>query len=256
MGDSLSVSRPSYPTWIGEITLIGTLLNIATVLVGGGLGAFLGHRLPERMRETVLHGLGLVTLVVGVQLTLKTNNILIVMGSVLVGAILGEWWRIDVGLERVSEWLRSKVAKRASASSMTHFTEGFVTASLVFCVGPMTILGSIQDGLTGDYSLLAIKSLLDGFAALAFASSLGMGVLFSTLTILVYQGGLTLLAGLAQNILNDVMIAEMTATGGVMILAIGLLLLDVKRIRVANLLPALAIAPAIVAILQALQIAL
>jgi len=112
---------------------------------------------------------------------------------------------------------------------MTHFTEGFVTASLVFCVAPMTILGSIQDGLTGDYSLMAIKSLLDGFAALAFASSLGMGVLFSVLTILIYQGGLTLLAGLAQNALSDVMIAEMTATGGVMILAIGLLLLDVKR---------------------------
>lgn len=236
--------------------MIGTLLNIGTVLLGGGLGTFLGRRLPERMRETVLHGLGLVTLIVGIQLTLKTNNILVVMGSILVGAILGEWWRIDVGLERISEWLRRGVAKRASASSMTHFTEGFVTASLVFCVGPMTILGSIQDGLTGDYSLLAIKSLLDGFAALAFASSLGMGVLFSVLTILIYQGGLTLLAGLAQNVLTDVMIAEMTATGGVMILAIGLLLLDVKRIRVANLLPALVIAPAIVAILQAFGVTL
>jgi len=245
-----------HPTRIGENTLIGTLLNIGTVLLGGGLGTFLGHRLPDRMRETVLHGLGLVTLIVGVQLTLETKNILIVMGSILVGAILGEWWRIDVGLERVSEWLRCRVAKRASAGSMTHFTEGFVTASLVFCVGPMTILGSIQDGLTGDYSLLAIKSLLDGFAALAFASSLGMGVLFSVLTILIYQGGLTLLAGLAQNALSDVMIAEMTATGGVMILAIGLLLLDVKRIRVANLLPALVIAPAIVAVLQAFGVTL
>jgi len=139
---------------------------------------------------------------------------------------------------------------------MAHFTEGFVTASLVFCVGPMTILGSIQDGLTGDYSLLAIKAMLDGFAALAFASSLGMGVVFSVLTILIYQGGLSLLAGLAQNALNSAMIAEMSATGGVMILAIGLLLLDLKRIRVANMLPALIIAPLVVAALQALGIAI
>ena len=229
--------------------MIGTILNVATVAVGGGLGVVLGQRLPERMRETVLQGLGLVTLVIGVHLTLETNNVLIVLVSILIGAILGEWWRIDVGLERVSEWLRSRAARHASARSLGHFTEGFVTASLVFCVGPMTILGSIQDGLTGDYSLLAIKSVLDGFAALAFASSLGIGVLFSVITIVVYQGGLTLAAGLAQNALTDPMIAEMTATGGVMILAIGLLLLDLRRIRVANLLPALVIAPLIVAAL-------
>ncbi len=236
--------------------MIGTILNIVTVLIGGGLGVLLGQRLPERMRETVLHGLGLVTLVVGVHLTLETQNVLIVLVSVLIGAILGEWWGIDVGLERVSEWLRVRVARRASARSMAHFTEGFVTASLVFCVGPMTILGSIQDGLTGDYSLLAIKSVLDGFAALAFASSLGIGVLFSALTILLYQGGLTLAAGLAQNVFSEAMIAEMTATGGVMILAIGLLLLDVRRIRVANLLPALLIAPLMVAALVWLGISL
>lgn len=229
--------------------LIGTILNIVTVLVGGGLGVLLGQRLPERMRETVMHGLGLVTLVVGIHLTLETQNVLIVLVSVLAGAVLGEWWRIDVGLERVSEWLRARMAQRASAHAMAHFTEGFVTASLVFCVGPMTILGSIQDGLTGDYSLLAIKSVLDGFAALAFASSLGIGVLFSALTILVYQGGLTLAAGLVQNLFTEAMIAEMTATGGVMILAIGLLLLDLRRIRVANLLPALAIAPLVVTLL-------
>ena len=236
--------------------MVGTLINIATVLLGGILGTVLGSRLPERMRETVLHGLGLVTLVVGIQLTFKTQNILIVMGSILVGAILGEWWKIDLGLERASDWLRDRVARHASERSVAHFTEGFVTASLVFCVGPMTILGSIQDGLTGDHSLLVIKSMLDGFAALAFASSLGMGVVFSVLTILIYQGGLSLLAGLAQNVLTSAMIAEMSATGGVMILAIGLLLLELKRIRVANLLPALLIAPLIVAILQALGISI
>ncbi|MHB0856455.1 MAG: DUF554 domain-containing protein [Anaerolineae bacterium] len=240
--------------------MVGTLINIATVLVGGGLGTFLGHRLPERIRETVLHGLGLVTLVVGIQLALQTENVLIVMGSILVGGILGEWWRIDAGLDRMGAWLRDRAAARmparTAATSMAHFTEGFVTASLVFCVGPMTILGSLQDGLTGDYSLLAIKAMLDGFGALAFAASLGIGVVFSVITLLVYQGGLTLLAGLAQNVLNEAMIREMSATGGILILAIGLLLLNVKHIRVANLLPALFIAPLVVAVLQALGVSL
>jgi uncharacterized membrane protein YqgA involved in biofilm formation len=236
--------------------LIGTIINAATVLVGGGLGVALGARLPERMRETVMHGLGLVTLVVGIDLALSTRNILIPMGSVLVGAILGEWLRIDLGLERLSERLRQRVSRRLKHASMAHFTEGFITASLVFCVGPLTVLGSIQDGLSGDYSLLAIKSMLDGFAALAFASSLGVGVLFSVLTVLVYQGGLTLLAGVAQQALNDAMIAEMSAVGGIMIIAIGLLLLDLKRIRVANMLPGLAIAPLVVALLQALGVTL
>ncbi len=232
--------------------MIGTLINIVAVLLGGGLGTLLGDRLPQRVRETVMHGIGLVTLVVGIHLTLETQNVLIVMGSVLVGALLGEWWRIAAGLDRASEWLRRGVARRLSSRSMAHFTEGFVTASLVFCVGPMTILGAIQDGLTGDFTLLAIKSVLDGFAALAFASTLGVGVVFSILTLIIYQGGMSLLAGLAERVLTTPMIAEMTATGGVLILAIGLLLLDLKRIRVANLLPALLIAPLIVAALQAL----
>jgi uncharacterized membrane protein YqgA involved in biofilm formation len=206
------------------------------------------------MQETILHGLGLVTLLLGVSLAIKTSNILVVMGSILVGAILGEWWQIDQGLERLSEWLRALLAKRAPARSLGRFTEAFITASLVFCVGPMTLLGSIQDGLTGNFSLLAIKALLDGFAALVFASSLGVGVIFSVLVILVYQGGVTLLAGLLNQVLTQPMINEMTATGGIMIIAIGLLLLDIKKIRVANLLPALVIAPLVVAVLQAFGI--
>lgn len=236
--------------------MIGTLLNIATVLLGGGLGTLLGDRLPQPIRETVMHGVGLVTLVVGMQLTLETRNILIVLLSVVIGGILGEWWRISAGLDRASEWLRERVARRLGERRMGRFSEGFITASLVFCVGPMTILGSIQDGLSGDFSLLSIKSVLDGFTAMALGSSLGVGVLFSIVTLLVYQGGLTLLAGVADQLLTEPMIAEMTATGGVLILAIGLLLLDIRRIRVANLLPALLIAPAIVAALTALGIPL
>ncbi len=236
--------------------MTGTVINIIAVLAGGGLGTLLGNRLPQRVRETVMHGIGLVTLVVGVHLTFETQNILVVLLSVLFGALLGEWWRIAEGLDRASARLRKLVARRLSSQSLTHFTEGFVTASLVFCVGPLTILGAIQDGLIGDYTLLAIKSVLDGFAALAFASTLGVGVLFSVITLLVYQGGLSLAAGIAEALLTPDMIGEMSATGGVLILAIGLLLLDLKRIRVANLLPALLVAPLLVAILEALGIPL
>ncbi len=231
--------------------MIGTFLNAGTVLVGGFVGTTLGSRLPERMRETVLHGLGLVTLTVGLHLTWQTKNILIVMGSILVGGILGEWWHLEDHLHNLGAWLERCVQKGGPGKSTT-FIQGFVTASLVFCVGPMTVLGSIQDGLSGDYRLLAIKSLLDGFAALAFASTLGIGVVFSVLTILVYQGALTLLAGQAQRFLTEPMIAEMAATGGVLIMGIGLLLLEIKRIRLANFLPAIALAPIIVAILQRL----
>jgi len=230
--------------------LTGTILNVVTVLIGGGLGTVLGQRLPEKMRQTVLHGLGLVTLTVGLRMALGTANILIVMGSVLLGGILGEWWRIEEGLQTVGDALQQRIRIGTTGT----LAQGFVTASLIFCVGPMTILGSIRDGLVGDYSLLAIKSLLDGFAALALASSLGIGVMLAALTVLVYQGLLTILASLAQVAMSQAMITEMTATGGVIIMGIGLVLLDIKRIRVANFLPGIFIAPLIVAVLTTLGI--
>jgi len=214
------------------------------------LGTVLGQRLPDKMRQTVLHGLGLVTLVVGLRMALSTANILIVMGSVLVGGILGEWWHIEEGLQALGDMLQQRI-RIGTAGTLA---QGFVTASLIFCVGPMTILGSIRDGLVGDYSLLAIKSLLDGFAALALASSLGIGVIFSALTVLVYQGLLTILASLVQVAMSQAMITEMTATGGVIIMGIGLVLLDIRRIRVANFLPGIFIAPLIVAALTALHV--
>ena len=233
----------------------GTLLNVITVLVGGTLGLLLGGRLPKRVRDTVTDGLGLVTLTVGIAMTGETQNILIVMGSILLGGILGEWWGIEDRLERVGGWLEARFGGQApdavsALEQRATFIQGFVTASLVFCVGPMAFLGSLQDGLHGDIRLLAIKSLLDGFAALAFSASLGVGVLFSVVTILVYQGGLTALAGLAERALTEPMIAEMTAAGGVMIIGISLILLDLKRVRVANFTPALFIAPLIVAVLD------
>jgi len=230
--------------------MTGTILNVITVLIGGSLGTALGQRLPEKTRQTVMHGLGLVTIAVGVRMTLDTANILIVMGSVLLGGIVGEWWQLEERLQAAGDALQ----ERFQVGTGGTLAQGFVTASLIFCVGPMTILGSIQDGLIGDYTLLAIKSLLDGFAALALASSLGIGVLFSAVTVFVFQGGLSLLARLAQFGMTEAMIAEMTATGGALIMGIGLVLLDIKRIRLASYLPGIFIAPLIVAILTAMSI--
>ncbi len=234
--------------------MIGTLINAAAVLIGGGVGTWLGRRFPPRIRDTVQHGLGLVTMLAGVQMALETENILLVMASLLVGGILGEWWRLDERLSRAGDGLKVLATRRLGSGDLGLFTEGFVTASLVFCVGPMTVLGAIQDGLTGDYTLLAIKSMLDGFAALVFASSMGIGVIFSVITILLLQGAITLGATVVQAILTDAMIAEMTATGGVIIIGISLLLLDLKRIRIASFLPALVIAPALVWLLGVLGI--
>ena len=169
----------------------GTIINVVTVLVGGTLGTLLGARLPERMRETIMHALGLLTMVIGVQLSLETNNVLIVLGSLLIGGLVGELLRIERGIDQVGQWLQERTggdaagsaeaSSTAARSGATRFSHAFLTASLVFCVGPMTILGSIQDGLSGDFTLLAVKSTMDGFAALAFASTLGPGVVFSAL---------------------------------------------------------------------------
>jgi len=236
--------------------MTGTILNVITVIIGGTLGARLGARLPHKMRETVMHGIGLMTLVIGVQMALGTRNILIVLASILVGGILGEWLGVQARLDALGQMLEARFARGEQAGT---FTRGFVTASLVFCVGPMTILGSIQDGLVGDYTLLAIKSTLDGFAGLAFASTLGIGVAFAALTVLVVQGGISLAAMLFGGALGSVArttpwVMEMTATGGVLIMGIGLVLLDLKHVRVGNLLPAIFIAPLIVVALAMLNI--
>lgn len=234
--------------------MTGTLLNVATVLIGGLLGTLLGNRLPERTRHTIMNGLGLMTLVIGISMGLQSRNILIPMFSVLLGGILGEWWRLEDGLESIGRWLEARLGARLGSSAERSVTRAFVTASLVFCVGPMTVLGSIQDGLTGDFQLLAVKSLLDGFAALSFAAALGPGVILAGLTVLVVQGTIAGAAMLLDTALGEVTretpwVIEMTATGGVLILGIGLLLLDLRRIRVANLLPAIVIAPLIVVVL-------
>ncbi|MBI4673140.1 MAG: DUF554 domain-containing protein [Chloroflexi bacterium] len=237
--------------------MTGTILNVVTVLIGATIGVLLGARFPERVRQTVMAGLGIMTLIVGVGMALP-GNALIILFSLLTGGIIGELLDVDGKLNALGRWLEARFARGEAAGN---FTRGFVTASLVFCVGPMTILGSIQDGLIGDYRLLAIKSLLDMFAGLAFASTLGIGVAFAGATVLIVQGGIALLAMFVGSSLGEITratpwVIQMTATGGAVILGISLLLLDLKKIRVANFIPAILIAPLIQVALEYFRIQL
>jgi hypothetical protein len=233
--------------------MIGTFLNIATVILGSILGLIFGARIPDKLKSTVIAGMGLFTAAMGFQMFLNTENPLIVLGALLIGTLLGEWWRIEDGLHQLGEFLEQRISREEDDGS-NRFVRGFLTASLLFCVGPMTILGSIQDGLTGDYNLLAVKSVLDGFASIAFASTLGIGVAFSAIIILAYQGGISLLAGQLDAVVTPSMMNELTATGGVILIGLALSsLLEIKKIRVGNMLPGLAIAPLIVWVISLFQ---
>jgi uncharacterized membrane protein YqgA involved in biofilm formation len=207
----------------------------------------MGARFPERVRSTVVYGFGLFTLGYGLQMFIKTENALVVVGAILVGSLLGEWWQIDQRLANLGVWLESKFNNGGDLQSSSRFIKGFLTASLLFCVGPMAILGSIQDGLTGDSSVLVVKAILDGFAALAFSSTLGIGVMLSAGLILIYQGSITLLAAQMQTFVSTAMITEMSAAGGLILVALTISsLLELRPIRSANFLPALVIAPMLV----------
>ena len=237
--------------------MIGTFINIGTVLLGGIIGTTLGGRISERIRTLVISGLGLFTIGLGIKMFLETENSLLVVCSLIIGALLGEWWKIEEGLQQFGGWLENKFMKNNGQGAKSTFIKGFLTASLLFIIGPMSILGSIQDGLTGNYELLAIKAVLDGFSALAFSSSLGIGVVFSIIPLFIYQGTLTLLAVQVQSIVTTEMMAEMTAVGGIIILSLGFSsLLEIKKIRSGNFLPALIVAPLIVWLLDILGIAL
>jgi len=231
---------------------IGTAVNVVTVLGGTAIGLLAGRRLPDRLRSTVLSGIGLLTIVIGIQEATKTHNVVFPLVALILGAVVGEALSIEERLEAVGDRIRRLVERRPQQpdSASTSFVEGFLAASLLFCVGPLTILGSIKDGLGGaDHAqLLFVKAGLDGLVAIVFASTLGWGVAFSALTIIVVQGSLTLAAGAADRVLTARMIDEMTAAGGVMIIGIGLRLLDLKRVRVASFLPALVVAPVAVAL--------
>lgn len=243
--------------------MTGTFLNVVAILIGSGLGMLLGSRLPEKLKQTVVAGLGLFTAALGISMFIQTKNSLVVLGAILIGVIIGEALRIEDRLASLGKWLEVRF-NRASAygakGEMTpqeRFIRGFLTASLVYLIGPVAILGAIQDGISGNYQLLAVKSVLDGFASLAFASSLGIGVAFSALPILIYQGVISLLASQVQAVTSAAMMNEMTATGGVILTAIAVSnLLEIKKIRAGNFLPALLVAPLIVWGLTAIGISL
>jgi uncharacterized protein len=232
--------------------LIGTLINVGTILLGSFLGIWVGTRLSDRLRNTIIAGLGLFTFGYGIISFIGTENPLVPLGGLLIGALLGEWWKVEEGLQKAGEFLRDRfVRKGADAEQQSRFVEGFVTASLVFVIGPIAILGSIQDGLNGDFEMLTIKAVLDGFASIAFASSLGIGVVFSALSILIYQGAITLLASFFSQYFSSAMTNEMTAVGGLVLMAIAISsLLGIKKTRTGSFLPALLITPLIVWLLE------
>jgi uncharacterized membrane protein YqgA involved in biofilm formation len=224
--------------------LLGTLANVVAIVIGTLVGFALKQRLPERVSSIVMQGLGLVTALIGISMMITTQNVLVVLVSMVTGGVLGELLRIEEGLDR----LGARVERRFSKERGT-FAKAFVTSALLYCVGPMAIVGALQDGLRGDYSVLLTKSMMDGIASVAFASTLGIGVLFSALPVGAYQGGITIGASLLQPYLTSAMITEMTATGGLLILGIAMNLLQITKIRVGNLLPAILVAAILSAVL-------
>lgn len=226
-----------------RLPLRGTMLNTTTVFLGAALGIWLGDLLPARLQSVALVGLGLVTLVLALQMALKTKSIPIVASAIVLGGVIGTLAGIDVGLAHLAESARKLIG------GGDHFNEGLVTATILFCVGPMTLLGCLQDGLEHKIELLAVKSLMDGVAAVFLAATLGLGVLFSALAVLVIQGSLTLLARPLKPLARDErLLREAGATGGAILLAIAFGLLGIAKIPAEVFLPALLLAPAIVAV--------
>ncbi|MDJ1175634.1 DUF554 domain-containing protein [Roseofilum capinflatum] len=237
----------------------GTWINVATVLVGTGLGLLLKNQLPQRIQSTITQGMGLITLYLGMSMAGSltqaqagtVDGVVLAVISLTLGGLLGEWWQLEERLNAVGSQLKSWFRGGG------RFTEGFVTASLLFCVGPLTLVGSLNNGLTGDDSLLALKATMDGLVSIALTGSYGIGVGFSILTIIVFQGGISLLASSLTQILpnpaNDPRIFLVTGVGGIIMLGLGLNLLDMGKLRIASFLPALALAPLIYAIAQVIQ---
>lgn len=237
--------------------MTGTIINVAAVILGSLVGLLVGNRIPEKTRQTLISVMGLYTLAYGVFIFTKTQNMLIPLLSLVMGTIIGELLKIEEGLNSLGERIQRKLAiwNPNLTGESQKFVTGFVSASLLFCIGPMAILGSIQDGISGDFQMLAIKSLLDGIGSIAFASTLGVGVMFSAVVILVYQGAISLLSGWIGQGFGDAAVAEMTATGGVILVGIGISnLLQIKKIRTGSFLPAIFIAVLVVLLLNALGV--
>ncbi len=222
---------------------LGTLINTATVLAGGGLGLLIGDRIPDRIRVIIVQVIGLVTIAIGLRDVMKTDNMVFPLVGMVFGAIIGELLRIEDRLTSIGETLRRKFSKPDSESK---FVTGFVTASLLFCVGPLTILGAIEDASGKTPQLYIIKGTLDGFMMIIFSALYGIGALFSAASVFIVQGSLTLFGTSLDSILTERMRLELFAAGGLAVLAIGLNLLEIKKIRLGSLLPGLVITPVLV----------
>ncbi len=234
--------------------MTGTFLNVAAVLAGTAIGVLAGSRLPPGLQQRVLAGLGLVTAVIGIDLALqwRETSPLYVLGAILLGGLAGEAIGIEARLARLGDRLQARVSRSRPPGRQSSVSEAFFTASLLFCVGPLTVIGSFEDGLRGNIEPLATKSMLDGFASIALASTLGAGVAFAAVTVLLVQGALTLGAGLLDDLLEGEALAAMTSAGGVLIIGISLKLLDLKDVKVGNFLPALLFAPLLVGLVSLL----
>ncbi len=241
----------------------GTLLNTLTIIIGSLAGLVIGSRLTKQMQESIIMGLGLVVMYLGISNAATTQNIIVPLISLVIGVIIGELLRIEDHFESFGGWLQARVAggdadaeTELDANGMDarqRFITGFVMASLVYSIGPLALLGSIQDGmgLAAGFEQLAIKSVIDGFASVAFASTFGIGVLASAGTIFVFQGSLAVLGSLIGAFMTEPMVAEMVATGGIMLMGMSVKMLDIKPIRLANFLPALVVAPILVTLMVA-----
>ncbi|MBO1514953.1 DUF554 domain-containing protein [Metabacillus bambusae] len=227
------------------MVLFGSIVNAVGIIVGTIIGLLL-RKIPDQMKQTVMIAIGLSVVVLGIDMALKSDNFFIVIVSLVVGTIVGEWLRIEDYLHRIGNALELKIGKSQSGN----IAQGFVTATLIFVVGAMAIVGALDSGLRQDHSVLLTKSMIDGFTSIVLASTLGIGVLFSALPVFLYQGGIALFANVIHQFLSDsllnLLIAELTATGGVLILAIGINMLGIKQIKVANLLPSILVVTIIV----------
>lgn len=215
---------------------IGSLINVTTILVGGSIGLLLRKNFPSPIKTIVFQGLGLCTLVIGMQMALQAKDLLTVIFSILIGGIIGEGLKLDKRIEQLSDALKKRLHFKDA-----DFTEGLVTAFLIFCIGSMTIVGALNEGISGDRTLVLTKAMLDGFTSIALTSTFGVGVLFSVVPLLLFQGGITVFAGQFQSVFSPTLLAQLTAVGGVLILGISLNLLELKAVKVINMLPALVV---------------
>ncbi|PXX97969.1 DUF554 domain-containing protein [Marinifilum breve] len=216
--------------------MIGTLVNVGAVIVGGSIGLLFRTKIPERLFKIVFQAIGVFTLYLGISMALKASELLIMVFSLVLGSLLGELLRLEDRVEKLSESLKKRVG-----SGDANFSTGLLTAFMLFCMGAMTIVGSLEEGMGKEPTLLLTKSLMDGISSVALAAVMGIGVLFSVIPLLIYQGGLTLLAALFGDIIPQVVINEITGIGGVLIIALGISILELKKIKVLNMLPAILI---------------